>query len=175
MDLQLLHMIQGWHNDILDAIMVGVTTFGNAGLGWIAIGLILTIIPNTRRCGVNVLWAMLITHVIGNVIVKPIVARPRPFLEYPSVELIVKAPGSYSFPSGHAASSFTAALTIFFYYKKPGAIALVAAAMIAFSRMYLFVHYPTDVLCGVLLGCVDACLIYWGFNKWVERKERLNK
>lgn len=175
MELQILHMIQGWHTEWLDAIMVAFTTFGDAGLGWIAIGLILTIIPKTRRCGINVLLTMLITHVIGNIIVKPIVARPRPFLENPSVQLIVDAPSSYSFPSGHSASSFTAALTIFFYYKKSGVIALLAAATIAFSRMYLFVHYPTDVLCGVLLGCVDACLIYWGFQKWLKRKEQLNK
>lgn len=174
MELQILHMIQGWHNDILDAIMVAFTTFGNAGLGWIAIGLILTIIPKTRKCGFSVLLAMLVTHIIGNIIVKPIVARPRPFLADPSVELIVKAPSSFSFPSGHSASSFTAALTIFFYYKKSGVIALLAVATIAFSRMYLFVHYPTDVLCGVLLGCVDACLIYWGFSKWMKRKGQLN-
>ncbi len=174
MELQILHMIQGWHNELLDAIMVTFTTFGDSGLGWIAIGLILAIIPKTRRCGINVLLSMLITHIIGNMIIKPIVARPRPFLADPSVELIVKAPSSFSFPSGHSASSFTAALTIFFYYKKPGVIALLAAATIAFSRMYLFVHYPTDVLCGVLLGCVDACLVYLGFSKWMKCKGQLN-
>lgn len=165
MDLQILYTIQSWHADWLDAVMVAFTTFGNAGIGWIAIGLILALIPKTRKCGINVLLTMLVTYVIGDLMIKPVVARMRPCLVDTGVELLVQAPNSYSFPSGHSASSFTAALTIFFYYKKPGIVALMAAVLVAFSRMYLFVHYPTDVLCGILLGCIDACLFYWLINR----------
>lgn len=165
MDFQILYTIQNWHVEWLDAVMVAFTTFGDSGIGWILVGLILALIPKTRKCGINVLLTMLVTHIIGSWIIKPIVARPRPCVVDTGVEMLIQAPSSYSFPSGHSASSFAAALTIFFYYRKQGIVALAVAAMVAFSRMYLFVHYPTDVLCGALLGCIDAYLIYRYLNR----------
>ena len=170
MELQILHMIQGWHTDWLSAIMIFFTKLGDEGFLWIAVSIVLLLFPKTRKCGVAMALSMLLTTILGNKIIKNIVARPRPFAVDESVKLLIEQPGQYSFPSGHTANGFTAAVSIFLFYKKPGIAALVVAGIIAFSRMYLFVHYPTDILGGIVLGTLDAALVYWGILKWQKRK-----
>lgn len=159
MELQILHMIQGWHQPWLDAVMVCFSTLGNGGFIWIAIGLVLLIIPRTRKCGLHVLLAMAITYLLGNLLLKNLIARPRPCAVDTSVSLLIPYPSEYSFPSGHTSNGFAAATAIFMYYRKPGMVALLVAGIIAFSRMYLFVHYPTDILGGIVLGVFDAWLV----------------
>lgn len=136
-----------------------VTHLGDAGIVWIALGLSLLIPKKTRRCGLAVLIALAVTFVVGNVVMKNLIARPRPFIVYPDIELLIAPPSGFSFPSGHSSSSFAAATALFCFYKKPGIAALVLAALIAFSRMYLFVHYPTDVLTGIMLGIFMALAV----------------
>lgn len=160
MELEILHALQGWHANWLDTIMVWITNLGDAGLIWIALGLVLAIIPKTRKCGVQMLISMAVTFVLGNLILKNIVARPRPFHVDSSVTLLIPEPSEYSFPSGHTMNSFTSATMLFLHYRKPGIAAFILAALIAFSRMYLFVHYPTDILGGIVLGVVDALVVY---------------
>lgn len=160
MELEFLYALQELHNPVLDKIMIFITSLGNAGIVWILLGLVLAFIPKTRKCGTCMLLAMAVTFILGNLVIKNLVARPRPFTVATDIVLKVPTPGEYSFPSGHTMNSFTAATTLFLFYKKPGAAAFLLAALIAFSRMYLFVHYPTDILAGVILGVVDALVIF---------------
>lgn len=171
MELEILHMIQNWHTDFLDVIMIFITKLGDAGVFWIAVGLLLTVIPKTRKCGLLVLISMALTYLLGNIILKNLIARPRPFRVDNSVTLLIPEPGEYSFPSGHTMNSFTASVMIFLHYKKTGIAALVLAALIAFSRMYLFVHYPTDILGGIVIGVFDAVLVYMLAKKIMARRQ----
>lgn len=168
-ELQLLHMLQGLHEEWLDAVMIFVTTLGNGGFIWIVLSVVLIVIPRTRKCGLGMLLAMAITFLLGNLILKNIIARPRPFAVDTSVMLLIPKPSEYSFPSGHTSSSFAAACTLYAYYRKPGVAALLVAGMIAFSRMYLFVHYPTDILGGMLIGGLIALLVF-RYTKKVEKE-----
>lgn len=160
MELEFLYALRELYHPVLDKIMIFITTLGNGGFFWIGMGLVLAILPKTRKCGICMLLSMALTFVVGNLILKNLVARPRPFTIATEVALKIPRPGEYSFPSGHTMNSFTAAVSIFLFYKRPGVAALVLAGLIAFSRMYLFVHYPTDILGGILLGTLDAFLIF---------------
>lgn len=165
MELQILHMIQGWHTDWLDSVMILLSAIGEAGICWIAASIVLALIPRTRRCGLTMMASMALTFLLGNVFLKNVIARPRPCAIDSSVTLLVPFPAEYSFPSGHTSNGFAAAVTIFAYYHRAGAAALCLAAAIAFSRMYLFVHYPTDILGGILLGTLDALFLLWILKK----------
>lgn len=141
----------------LTPIMELVTTLGNVGLIWILITVALLIFPKTRKYGLISALALLISTLICNVCLKPLFARPRPFT-VADVQLLIPPPGGYSFPSGHTASSFAAAVSLCFWNKKAGIAGVILASLIAFSRMYFFVHYPTDVLVGLILGIASAFL-----------------
>ena len=145
-------------SELLDAILVFFTTIGNAGLVWIIIGLLFMIKRKTRAVGVCLIVSIALTSVITNFVIKEIVERARPFVADPTINLIIKAPGGYSFPSGHSSASFAAATSIFLYDRKKGLAAFLLAAVIGFSRVYLFVHYATDVVFGMILGIVLAKL-----------------
>ncbi len=114
--------------------------------------MILLIIPKTRKCGAAVLLSYVVSFLIGNEWLKDLITRPRPCAVDDTVMLIVKKPGSFSCPSVHAYLAFSSAMAIFHYYRKAGIGVLVFAALVGFSRMYFFVHYPTDVLFGAALG-----------------------
>lgn len=172
MELEILHGIQGLHREWLDPLMIFLSALGNHGLFWILLSIVLTIPKRTRTCGFTMLGAMALSFLLGNILLKNIIARPRPFAVDPSVRLLVPEPGEYSFPSGHTLNGFTAATVLFLYFKRAGLGALLLAGAIAFSRMYLFVHYPTDILGGLLLGVADALAVYFIVKK---RKERYGK
>ena len=160
MEMEILHAIQGMHTDLLDSVMILLSTLGNGGVVWIAVGIVLLLPKRTRYCGITMLAAMAVSFLLGNLCLKNIIQRARPCAVDTSVQLLIPFPSEYSFPSGHTLNSFTAATVIFLYFKKPGIFALLLAAGIAFSRMYLFVHYPTDILGGMVLGIVDAVMVY---------------
>ncbi len=173
MELEILHAIQGLHRDWLDPVMVFFSAIGNSGFCWIVLSVVLACIPRTRKCGVTMLLSMALTFVLGNLFLKNLVARPRPCAVDKSVTLLVPFPSEYSFPSGHSASSFTAAAALFAYQRRIGLIALFVAAVIAFSRMYLFVHYPTDILGGICIGVLDAFLVVRLMRAWERRRASL--
>ena len=164
MEMEILYGIQGIHTEVLNKIMIFLSTIGNAGICWIFLSLTLSVIPRTRKCGITMLCAMALTFLTGNIILKNLIARQRPCAVDTSVALLIPFPSEYSFPSGHTSNGITASVTLFLYYKKAGVIAILAALMIAFSRLYLFVHYPTDILGGIILGIIDACVIYYIFK-----------
>ena len=165
MELQILHGIQQLHNDWLSQIMIFFTTIGDAGICWIVTSIVLALFPKTRRCGLEMMASMALTFLLGNLCLKNLFARPRPFFVDESVTLLIPEPSEYSFPSGHTSNGFAAAVIIFANYRRAGIAALLVAATIAFSRMYLFVHYPTDILGGIALGTLDACIVLWCVNK----------
>lgn len=155
MELQILDFIQTFHNPILDRIFIFASAVAEHGEVWIAAAIILLFVKKLRPAAVLVFIALILTFVSGELIIKNLVCRPRPFYENPDLQLIIPPPSGFSFPSSHTATSFAAATVIFIFSKKLGAVAIVLALIIAFSRLYLYVHYPSDVLCGMLLG------IFW--------------
>ena len=161
MELTFLHMLQSLHNPILNQIMITVfnTFVGSIGQLWIVVGLVLFIIPKTRKCGAAVLLSYALSLLIGDVWLKDLIARPRPCAIDDTVQLIVKKPESFSCPSVHTYLAFSSAMVIFHYYKKAGIWIFAFAAMVGFSRMYFFVHYPTDVLFGAVLGILTALVV----------------
>lgn len=163
-EMELLRVIQELHTQLLTPVLVFLSWINNHGEFWILTGLILTIIPKTRKCGISVLLAMLFGTLITDLTLKGICARPRPYYytEYMDgnhIRLLIEMKEREllrSFPSGHSVCSFAAAVSILFYYRKAGIAALILAFLIAFSRLYLFVHFPTDVLAGICIGTLCA-------------------
>ena len=154
----------------LDAVMPVITLLGDAGIFWIAIAVLLLFIPKYRKIGLSMGAALLLGVVVCNLIMKPAFARIRPFdyqLEYfgKTIKLLVATPHDFSFPSGHTIASFEAAAAIAIHNKKWGIPALILACLIAFSRLYLYVHYPTDVIVSVVLGIGFAFLGSWIVKK----------
>ncbi len=143
--------------DFLDAVMPIITLLGDAGIFWIAVSVVLLLIPKTRRAGLAMGIALLMGLVVCNLTLKPLCARIRPYDFYgQAMQLLVATPHDFSFPSGHTIASFEAATALAIHNKKLGIPALILAGLIAFSRLYLYVHYPTDVLFSLGLGIAFA-------------------
>ena len=164
---------------LLDTVMPWITLLGDAGIFWIAAAVILLCIPKYRRAGLSMGIALVMGLVLCNLTLKPLVARIRPYdfvLEHygRNITLLVSTPHDFSFPSGHTIASFEGAIALLVHDKKLGIPATVLACLIAFSRMYLYVHYPTDVIFSVILGTALAFLSCWlvkkGFSVWENRK-----
>lgn len=159
-EFSFLYFLQELHTPVLDSIMLFFTKLGNIGMPWLAIAAVMLIFKKTRKCGVAILVSLLLKELIGNLMLKNLIARERPCWIDTTVPLLVSSPSSYSFPSGHTFDGFAASASIFLYYKKTGILAIIIAAITAFSRMYLFVHFPTDVLASVVLGILVAMLVH---------------
>ncbi|ERI95190.1 PAP2 family protein [Clostridiales bacterium oral taxon 876 str. F0540] len=149
---------EGIKNRFFDVIMPFFSGINNHGEVWIAIAIILMINKNTniRRLGVSMLIALAIGYIVGDQIIKNVIGRARPIGSEYNFNFIISLPRSYSFPSGHTTSSFAAFGVCLFSKARYRYLAFVLAVLIAFSRMYLHVHYPSDVLGGILLGTVCA-------------------
>lgn len=160
MEWWILDALQAWHTPILDDIMVFITTLGNGGAVWIALGLLLLIFKKTRPVGIQVLIVLLLGALIGNVFLKNVIQRARPCWINESLALLIANPKDFSFPSGHTLASFSSATILFLNHRKWGVYALILACLMGFTRLYLYVHFPTDVIFSVFLGmgiafCVD--------------------
>ncbi|MBQ8579541.1 MAG: phosphatase PAP2 family protein [Oscillospiraceae bacterium] len=154
----------------LDAVMPAITVLGDAGIFWIAVAVVLLFIPKYRKIGLSMGAALLMGVLLCNVTLKPLVGRIRPYdyqLEHfgKTIQLLIPAQHDFSFPSGHTIASFEAAVAIIIRNRKLGIPAMVLAVLIAFSRLYLYVHYPTDVLVSMVLGTALALLGTWLVNK----------
>ena len=161
-DLPILEWIQAnLQCGFLDFIMPIITLFGEGGIFWIAWAVILLIIPKTRKIGISMIIALLLGLLVCNITLKPLVARIRPYdLQEQDfgiyINLLIERQHDFSFPSGHTIASFEAAVVLLKYSKKMGIPALILAILVSFSRLYLYVHYPTDVLVSVVLGTAFA-------------------
>lgn len=143
---------------MLDSLMILLTKLGDGGLIWIILIFVLLIRKKTRNFGYLCLLALVSEFFINDFVLKNIIARERPFLVQP-VELLIKAPSGYSMPSGHAASSFVMASMFQLAKQKGRYFVLILASFIAYSRVYLHVHYVSDILVGALVGLVVAYIV----------------
>ncbi len=170
-DLPILDWIQAHLQcGFLDFLMPIITLFGDAGIFWMAFAALLLFFPKTRRTGVGMFIAMILGLIVCNITLKPLVGRMRPY-DYQIQELgrtwndllqggklLVKAPHDYSFPSGHTIASFEACTVLMLNDKRMGIPATILAFLIAFSRLYLYVHYPTDVIFALFAGILFGVL-----------------
>ncbi len=202
-DLSVFEWVQSIQSSILTAIMVTITTLGDEGIIFIALGLVLLCTKKYRKAGLAVLISLIVMTVLNNVILKDLFARVRPFYIFDLeglmadkdvflsagkgerfnyfvervTALIEKYPDfakqwidtyefpnyvdkltSYSFPSGHTSSAFAAAIAVLWYDRKIGIPTTVLAALMGFSRIYVEVHYCTDVIAGVVVGIIYALI-----------------
>ena len=169
----LLFLQESVRNPILDSIMIFITSLGNGGMIWIAATILLLIPKKTRKAGVMSAVALLGSLIINNNIVKNIVQRPRPFVTFADLQIIIPTPSEFSFPSGHTSSSFAAAAVFYRHLpKKLGIPSVILAGLIGFSRLYVGVHYPTDVIAGVLMGILLSYLAEYLVNLLAKKLKK---
>lgn len=172
MELRFLDFLQTIHTPLLDKILAFITSLGNAGIIWIVLAVVLLILPKTRKTGIIVAAALLMDFVLCNLILKNLVARMRPYDVNTAIAILIKKPLDFSFPSGHTAASFAAMTALFLAkMKKAWIAALVLAVLIAFSRLYFYVHYPTDVLGGAVVGILSGIIGYAIVEKIDKRRK----
>lgn len=186
MEIQILHWFETLHNPITNPIFYVITTLGNAGWFWIVLAvLMLTVLPKKyKKAGLTMAIALILSLIFCNGIMKHLWARPRAFWvvgqnfvvgnEFENLYGIFNSIHDYSFPSGHSSASFAAAVSIFMWRKKEGSAALVLAALIAFSRLYFTVHYPTDVLVGTITGALYGVAAYFIVKALMDKVPKLN-
>ena len=162
-DIGILHWIsENLTNPFLDAVMPFITSLADKGWFWIALALVLIAIPKTRWIGLTMGVALAFGVILGNGVIKNVVHRIRPYDFDPTLIVrITKLPDDFSFPSGHTLASMEAATALFLRNKKAGIPALVLAVLISLSRLYVAVHYPTDVIVGAVLGVFFAFAAKW--------------
>lgn len=172
-EFQILDWIASLHNGFLDTILPVISSFGDSGIGWIVLSIILLCIPKYRKAGLAMALALIFCLIIGNITLKPLIARPRPYSYFPEMQLLIPPLEDFSFPSGHTFASFASATALFLFHRKEGVAAYLLAAVIAFSRMYFYVHFPTDILAGIILGIASGFtafkIISWFQNRYQPR------
>lgn len=168
MDLKILEWIHNnlHSSNIVNTIMKYITSLGETGIIWIVLGIILLIPKKTRKGGFILLCGIVATGVVNNLLLKNIVDRARPFTQSQSLSEFItgiglELPDSPSFPSGHTFSSFCSAVILTFAFGKKGAWSFIPASLISLSRVFLCVHYPTDVLAGAIIGSAVGVGTYY--------------
>ena len=164
-DLPILDWIQAnMANPFLDKIMPIITVLGDAGIFWMICAAVLAITKKYRKVGFGMAFAMALGLLVCNIILKPTVGRIRPYDFQETlgvtINLLIEKQHDFSFPSGHTIASFEACTVMMLGSKKLGIPATLLAILIAFSRLYLYVHYPTDVIASVILGTIFGILGY---------------
>lgn len=155
-----------------DAAVPFITKLGDAGMIWILLSVVLLLIPRTRKSGVVLAAALCVDVFLCNGMLKNLFRRIRPCDVNTSIQLLVARPDDFSFPSGHTAASFAAvAALILAGERKLWIPALALAVFIAFSRLYLYVHYPTDILGGIAVGIFAGYAGNWIVNQ-LEKKRK---
>ena len=147
---------------VMDGFWIFITSLGDGGYLWIALGIVLLFFKKTRPIGFTVLVSLLFNLIITNLTLKDLIGRPRPFITNEAIQPLVGGVNQYtSFPSGHTSGSFSAMFAVYRWVpKKIGIPALVLAGLIAISRLYVGVHYPTDLLGGFVVAFMCSVWAY---------------
>ncbi len=160
-DTILYYIYENWHNGFTDTFFTVISKLADCGFIWILAAAVMLFIKKWRPAGIVLLLSLGISAVIGSLAVKNIVCRLRPFNADEALMLLIPHPGGYySFPSGHSTAAGAGAALIFMRNKAVGAIAIAYGLLLGFSRVFLVVHYPTDVLCGFILGAVCSIVLW---------------
>lgn len=157
---------------LLDWVMPYITILGDKGWIWIAVIIVFLARKETRIIGIGMLIALLLSTLAGNYFLKPMVGRIRPYIANGFEGLLIAPLTDFSFPSGHTMSAFSVATTLWLNRRRLGRWAFLIAALIAFSRLYLYVHYPTDVLAGLFLGLLFGFCGFWLQNRIFTKNRR---
>lgn len=176
----LLWIQENMRTDLMTTIMKGITRLGNNGCLWIVLTILFLALGKTRKVGITSALALIITFVTVNLGIKNIVARTRPYEVIEGLTNLVEKQHDFSFPSGHAAHAFAVGVVILILMpRKIGVPIIVISILMAYSRLYIGVHYPTDVIAGALLGTCIALFSIFLINKicdiWAKRNKRLEE
>lgn len=159
-DFRILNLIQRkMKNRFFDSLMPKISMAGNYGIVWLIFAALFLASNKYETAGAMLICGLGLGVLLGNLLLKHLFSRPRPFQIDKTKELIIKAPKDYSFPSGHTLSSVISVCVLMHANVVFGIVALVLCLMILFSRMYLFVHYPSDILGGIALGIIISEII----------------
>jgi len=158
----------------LDGLWLFITHLGDDGILWIILGIVLLFWKKTRPIGFTMLISLLFDYLIINVTLKDLIARPRPFVVNEAITPLITDVSPYrSFPSGHSGGSFAAMFALYKWVpKKVGIPALILAALVALSRLYVGVHYPTDIIAGCIIGFMCSVWAYY-LVRFVMKKKTL--
>lgn len=171
-------------NDVTDPIVKFITHLGDHGILWIALLLVLLCIPKTRKAALIGAATLLMTYIITNLCLKPLVARARPYEVIEGLIRIIEKQGDRSFPSGHTANSMAVGVSLWMcsrFYEKledqklylpkaAGWAVLILSILIGLSRLYVGVHFPTDVLGGAIIAIVDAIVVFEVYKRFFRKK-----
>ena len=179
-DFAILDFIQSIRTTWLDSVVPFITHLGDGAGLWIVVAFIMLCFGAYRKTGIRIFIALAVSSVLFTLIMKELVARERPFNTPIGLlganELLIEVPfGRYSFPSGHTLTSFAAAFIIFLTNKKLGRIFLLIATLIALSRVYLYVHYPSDIIFGAIFGILSALAVKYVEDKLSARAGKRNR
>ena len=175
----LLWIQENLRNDVITPIVKFITHLGDDGILWIALLIILMCIKKTRKAAFLTAVALLMTFITTNLILKPLVARIRPYEVIDTLTILISKPSDFSFPSGHTANSMAVGISLWLIglqtRKKPestlyfpnsaGWFFLILSILISISRLYLGVHYPTDVIAGALIAALMSSICFYAHNK----------
>lgn len=172
MDFSILYALQSIRTEWLDSFMLFITNMaGDMGQAWVLLGILLLVYKKTRKLSLSILLSYAIVYFSIQYGIKDLIARPRPCQIDQTIEMITKCSSSFSCPSTHTCWAFAGATCIYLFNSKAGKLVYVVTSLIAFSRMYLFVHFPTDVLFGLVLGVVIGFASYKVVNLIFKSKQ----
>lgn len=172
-EFSILDWFQTLHTSVGNGLMIFATRLGNAGMIWILLTIICLAIPRMRKTGWVLAAALIAELILCNGILKNLIARTRPYDINNGIQLLIPKPTDYSFPSGHTAASFAVVTALYLTrHRILWKVALVLGCMIAVSRMYLYVHFPTDVLGGVVIGVICGIIGYVIISR-IQKKKAL--
>ena len=161
-DLRLsFYMTQLYHHHILNQAMKWISYCGNYGMIWLLTAIIALINPDSHSMSIHLLIALIASALIAQISIKSLVQRHRPCHLYPDIPLLIPTPHDSSFPSSHTTSAFACSTIIFLFYPSWGILAYLFAFLTGLSRIYFFVHFLSDVICGMLLGIGIGTIIYY--------------
>lgn len=167
-------IIQTLHESVsstfLDKFFVVITKLGDYGLIWILLALVLLAKKKYRNLGIMIILVLILDVIVVSGILKPLFSRPRPFAAM-NLPILIDVPYGSSFPSGHSSSSMSVAAMTYFNRLKGWQAVLILALLIIFSRIYLLVHYPSDVVAGSFIGIINAYIVYKLWGKYEKERD----